>query len=111
MAYSLLSELAGTLVLGVPQQFDNTALIRGETGNLLDDVTDKGGAARETTLAAADAGLGLDRGGFLWIINQYVFNVVFLDLEMSPWWSLVVVMGVQSRRAFHRDGRSRSCVS
>ena len=64
-AYSLLGELAGTLVLGVPQQFDNTALIRGETGNLLDDVTDKGGAAGETALAAADASLGLDRGGFL----------------------------------------------
>lgn len=65
MAYSLLGELAGTLVLGVPQQFDNTALVRSETGNLLDDVADEGSAAGETTLGAADAGLGLDRGGFL----------------------------------------------
>lgn len=65
MTHPLLRELAGTLVLGVPQQFDNTALIGGETSDLLDDVADKGGAAGETTLGAADASLGLDRGGFL----------------------------------------------
>lgn len=66
MAHSLLGELAGTLVLGVPQQFDDTALVGGETGDLLDDVADKGGAAGETALGAADAGLGLDGGGFLY---------------------------------------------
>lgn len=88
MTYPLLGELPGTLVLGVPQQFDNTALIRGETGDLLDDVTDKGSAAGETALAAADAGLGLDRGGFLKVINQYVFNITSSDVEMVSVWSL-----------------------
>jgi hypothetical protein len=64
-AESLLGDLPGTLVLRVSQQFDNAALIGSETGNLLDDFADKGSAAGETALAAADAGLGLDRGGFL----------------------------------------------
>lgn len=64
-AYSFLGDLPGTLVLGVSQQFDNAALIGGETGDLLDDVADKGSAAGKTALVAADAGLGLDRGGFL----------------------------------------------
>ena len=30
-AYSSLCELAGTLVLGVAEQFNDTALVRGET--------------------------------------------------------------------------------
>lgn len=81
MAYSLLGELAGTLVLGVPQQFDDTALIGGETGDLLDDVADKGGAAGETALGAADAGLGLDRGGFLYHLSvSSLFNITSADL-------------------------------
>jgi len=34
----LLGELPGLLVLGVPQQLHDSLLVRGETGNLSDDV-------------------------------------------------------------------------
>lgn len=34
-AYSSLCELAGTLVLGVAEKFNNAALVRGETLRLL----------------------------------------------------------------------------
>lgn len=64
-SYSLLSELSGTLVLGVPQQFNDTALIWGESGNLLDNFTDEGGAAGEGSLGSGDTGASLDDGGFL----------------------------------------------
>lgn len=63
--YSLLGELPGTLVLGVPQQFDNATLVGSKTSNLFDDFTDKGSAAGKTALAAADTGFRLDGGGFL----------------------------------------------
>jgi hypothetical protein len=100
-AHSLLGELAGTLVLGVPQQLDDTALIGGETGDLLDDVADKGGAAGETALGAADAGLGLNRGGFLYHQSvSSLFNITSADLIVVSVWSLVVAVGVQFQSAF-----------
>ena len=37
----LLGELPGLLVLGVPQQLHDSLLVRGETGNLSDDVPDE----------------------------------------------------------------------
>lgn len=64
-SYSLLSELPGTLILGVPQQFNDTALIWGESRNLLDNFTDEGGAAGEGSLGSGDTGASLDGGGFL----------------------------------------------
>lgn len=56
--YALLSELAGTLVLGVAQQLNDAALVGSETDDLLGDFADEGGATRALTLGPADAGLG-----------------------------------------------------
>jgi hypothetical protein len=64
--YPLLGELASPLILGVPQEFDDAALIRGKTGDLADNVADKGSAAGGTALGAADTVLGgVEGGGFL----------------------------------------------
>jgi hypothetical protein len=41
LADPLLGELPGLLVLGVPQQLHDSLLVRGETGNLSDDVPDE----------------------------------------------------------------------
>ena len=41
---SLLRQLSCALVLAVPQQFDDTALIRGETRDFADNLADKLGA-------------------------------------------------------------------
>lgn len=48
--HSLLGQLAGTLVLAVAQQLNDAALVGGETSNLLNDVTDEGGALAQVTL-------------------------------------------------------------
>lgn len=64
--YSLLGKLTGPLVLSVPQQLDDAALIRGKTGDFADDVTDEGSAAGGTALGTADTVLGgVEGGGFL----------------------------------------------
>lgn len=41
MAYALLGELTGTLVLAVLQQFHAALLVWGESSDFTDDVTDK----------------------------------------------------------------------
>lgn len=64
--YSLLGELAGTLVLGVAEQLDAAALVGGETGDLLDDVADERGALAQVTLGAGDSGLDDAGGGLLY---------------------------------------------
>lgn len=63
--YSLLGQLAGTLVLRVSQQFDHAALIWSETRDFLDDFPDERGAAGQSTLSSGDAGTLVDGGGFL----------------------------------------------
>lgn len=64
--YTLLSELAGTLVLGVPQQLNDAALIGGETDDLAGDVADELSAAGRLALGTADLGLGgVEGSGFL----------------------------------------------
>lgn len=87
--YPPLSELAGTLVLGVAEQLDHAALIRSKAGrdwsvsdgcrgrewmfrvitmvmdipgNLTNDVPDERGALGKTTLSSRDTGLGGKRG-------------------------------------------------
>lgn len=66
LTYPLLGELTSTLVLSVSQKFDNTTLIGGETGDLLDDLPDESSALGEVALGTADAALGgLVRSGFL----------------------------------------------
>lgn len=63
--YSLLCQLSRALVLGVSQQFDDTTLIWGKTGDLLDNVSNESGTLAEVALGAADARLGGDDCDFL----------------------------------------------
>jgi hypothetical protein len=63
--YSLLSQLSRALVLGVSEQFDDAALVGGETSDLTNDVADEGGALAEVALVAGDTSGGLDWGDFL----------------------------------------------
>ena len=63
--YPLLGQLSRSLVLAVPQQFDNTPFVWCKTGDFLDDFTDEGCALGEVALGAGDAWLALDEGGFL----------------------------------------------
>ena len=63
--YPLLRELSSALILAVSQQFNNSALIRGKTSDLLDDVADESGALGEVTFSSGDARLWLDGFDFL----------------------------------------------
>lgn len=65
ITHPLLCQLAGTLVLAVPQQLDNTALVGGEASDLLDNVTNKSGALAQVALGAGHTGLDNARSGFL----------------------------------------------
>jgi len=62
---SSLCELAGTLVLGVTEKFNNATLVGSETSNLLDNVTDESGALAEVTLGAGNTDCGLAGGDLL----------------------------------------------
>lgn len=66
---SLLGELTGTLVLAVAEQLDDSALVGGKTRNLLDDLTDEGGALAQVALGAGDAGLDNAGGGFVALVQ------------------------------------------
>lgn len=67
VTYALLSKLTGTLVLGVPQQFDDAALIGSKTDDLTGDVTDERSAAGRLALGAANLVLrGVEGSGFLY---------------------------------------------
>ncbi len=50
--HPLLCQLARPLVLAVPQQLNNAALVRGEAGNLLDDLAHESGALAQVALGA-----------------------------------------------------------
>jgi len=65
----LLRQLPCPLILRIPQQFDNATLIRGETSNFLDDLTNKSCAAREMSLRSANAGLGFDWCCFMALVQ------------------------------------------
>lgn len=65
VAHSLLSQLSRALILQIPQQFNDAALIRGKTSDFLDDVADEGGTAGEGTLSAGDTRSLLNGRGFL----------------------------------------------
>ena len=54
---SLLCELAGTLVLGVTEEFDDTALVWCESRNLLHDLPNELGALASLSLGSADTRL------------------------------------------------------
>jgi hypothetical protein len=77
--YPLLRQLSRPLVLRVPQQLDNTALIRSKAGNLLDDLTNECSAAGDVTLSTADSWLGIDGSGFL-CRNTIIMSVLFISV-------------------------------
>jgi hypothetical protein len=63
---ALLSELAGTLVLGIAEQLNHTALIGGKADDLASDLADERSAAGRLALGTADLVLGGVKGsGFL----------------------------------------------
>lgn len=63
---ALLSELTGTLVLGVSQELNDAALIGGKTNDLTGNLTDERSAAGRLALGAANLVLGgVEGGGFL----------------------------------------------
>ena len=66
---SLLGELTGTLVLGVAEQLNDSALVGGKTSNLLDDLTDESGALAQVALGAGDTGLDDTAGGFVSLVE------------------------------------------
>jgi len=61
----LLGELAGTLVTGVAEQLNDTALVGGEASDLLDDLTDKRSALAQVTLGLGNTGLDNASGRLL----------------------------------------------
>lgn len=62
---SLLGELTGTLVLGVAEQFNDSALVGGKASNFLDDVTDESSALAQVALGAGHTGLDNTGSGFV----------------------------------------------
>jgi hypothetical protein len=64
--YPLLRQFSGTLVLAVPQQFDDSSLVGRKTGDFLDDFADEGGSLGESALAAGDTGRRGQDGDFLY---------------------------------------------
>lgn len=58
----LLSELAGTLLLGVTEQLDDTSLVGSKTSNLRDNVADESSLSRDSLLLveASSRGSGGD---------------------------------------------------
>jgi hypothetical protein len=63
--YPLLGQLSRPLVLAIPQQFDDSSLVRCETSDFLDDFTDEGCALGEVALGAGDAWFALNEGCLL----------------------------------------------
>lgn len=66
---SLLSELTGTLVLGVAEQLDDSALVGGEASNLLDNLANESGALAQVTLGSGNTGLDNTGGGFVALVE------------------------------------------
>lgn len=80
--YALLSELAGTLVLSVPQQLNDAALIGGKTDDLTSDVPDELSAAGRLALGTADLVLGgVEGSGFL--LSELLVNLVQI-IHLQP---------------------------
>lgn len=65
----LLSELAGTLLLRVSEQLNDSSLVRSKTSDLLDDVTDKGGSGRSSTLSVGDTSSLDSRSDLVALVN------------------------------------------
>ena len=63
--YPLLRQLSRPLVLAVPQQFNDSSLIRRQPSHLLDDLTNESSALAQVALGAGDARFADEGGGFL----------------------------------------------
>ena len=74
----LLREFPCSLVLGVSQQFNDTALIWGKTGDFLNDITDELSATGKMALCPRDSGLGSVGSGFMAFVQAEYDTGAFL---------------------------------
>lgn len=89
---------ASTLVLGIAEQLNHTALIGGKANNLTSDLTDERSAARRLALGAADLVLGgVEGGGFLYHQVSQTIPLVFSSRVVACGCS--VVFGASIRDA------------
>ena len=63
--YSLLRQLPRSLILAVPQEFNDPSLIGCEASDFFDDFADESGAFGQVAFGAGDAGLVGDGCGVL----------------------------------------------
>lgn len=107
--YALLSELTGTLVLGVPQQFDDAALVGSKTDDLTGDVADERSAAGRLALGAADLVLGgVESSGFLYwnmLASSWVMYSRNAGVQDHLFRCTVFVLPVRSRSRGSSDHR------
>lgn len=83
----LLGELTGTLLLGVTDQLNNSSLVRSETSNFLDNVTNEGSSGRGSTLSGGDTGSLLSGGDLVALVdangNSYKVRLVAIYNEIT----------------------------
>lgn len=66
---SLLGQLLSSLLTSVSDQFDQSSLVRSQSGNLLDDVSDKLGSLGLSTLSVRDLWSNLLGGGLVTLVQ------------------------------------------
>lgn len=79
--YPLLRQLSSPLVFAVPQQLNNSSLVRCQSGDLLDDLTDERGALAQVALGAGDTWLADEGGGFLQCFHTMVSRLLAQTLQ------------------------------
>jgi hypothetical protein len=72
----LLRQLAGALVLAVPQQFDDAALIGGETRDFADDLADELGAAFIRLSTSYGGGVGREGWNYRFVRRPFVREIL-----------------------------------
>ena len=65
MTYPLLRQLSRPLILAVPQQFDDSSLIRSQTSDFLDNFADEQSALCEVAFGSGDTRFAREEGCFL----------------------------------------------
>ncbi len=63
--YPLLRQFSCSLILAIPQQFNDSSLVRCKASDFFDNFTDESGTFREMTFGAGNAGLSFDGCRFL----------------------------------------------
>jgi hypothetical protein len=79
--YPLLRQLSSPLVFAVPQQLNNSSLIRCQSGDLLDDLTDERSALAQVALGTGDTWLADKGGGFLQCFHTMVSRLLAQTLQ------------------------------